>query len=111
MSKPQLFASSYDYAFDDGILWLEDLNGPKSLTNDMENAIAKITLQNAIPLDAVASMKIMYKDSEGTWDGVRVLVSKTKLLGVESSEISSIEFFSINETDYELAKYKLLAMK
>jgi len=107
----KLISSSYDFGFDDGILWLEDLDGDKSLTNDMENVLGKISLQQKIPLDQLAHMKILYKDSMGTWDGVKVHILKSDFFALESVEIESIEFFSINETDYELAKYKLLARK
>lgn len=49
------------------IIKIEDLNlGNKSITNDIENVVAEIArLEKIDP----AQYMIVYKDSEGTWDG------------------------------------------
>jgi len=45
---------------------MRDLDGPRSLTNDMEKALAEIELQSG----HFDGSKIIYRDSSGIWDGV-----------------------------------------
>ena len=108
--KPVHVRSQYDYTLEGELLYLEDLNGDKSLTNDMENALTEISLNEGIDLDRLSSLKIMYRDSMGQWDGVRVTLRKDDLLGAEVTSIESVDFFSLGGTDdFETAKYKRLA--
>jgi hypothetical protein len=89
-----LFAnrSDYDYRIDGNVLAIEDLGGYKSVTNDIENVIKDITDIEKIN---VSKFLIMYKDSMGIWDGIKV------------DHAARIEFFSINERIYSQAKGKL----
>ena len=80
--------SEYEYGIDGNILYITDLNGMKSVTNDIENVLADITPE------VYQGKLIMYKDSQGIWDGIRY-------------ENNHIEFFSINETNFQNAKIKL----
>ena len=99
----------FDSGVENDILWLEDLNGDKSLTNDMENALLVAAADNDIPLADLPSTKIMYKDSMGNWDGVRASVRVIDVLGRKVVEVSSVDFFALNSTDFEMDQYRLLA--
>lgn len=89
------FRSDYDYRIDDNILAIEDLNGFKSVTNDIENILNDIIKAEQLN---IWNFKIMYKDSMGIWDGIKIT----------SVNSFTITFFSINERLYHLAKAKLL---
>jgi len=102
---------SYGIEKEFNVIWLEDLNGEKSLTNDIEFAINKITFENDLFLSDLINYKIMYKDSTGIWDGVKLKLTVNEFMGNEFSLIDDVSFFPISETDYELALYKLLATK
>ena len=58
--------SDYQWWIKDSVLLIEDLNGGKSVTNDM----AKILLDLDFLLGSLEDRRIIYKDSEGIWDGV-----------------------------------------
>lgn len=87
-----LFRAEFNYDIKDGVLWIVDLNGPKSLTNDIEYVIEDI--EKVENIDA-SKLKIMYKDSEGIWDGISYYGNK------------SFNYFPIRETDFDLALQKL----
>ena len=59
--------ASYIYEVEDDIISIIDLDGEKTLTNDMEKVIHEIETEENI--DAT-QYKIMYCDSQGIWDGV-----------------------------------------
>lgn len=86
-----LFSNRSDYSFgiDGPVLWIVDNNGPKSVTNDMENVLAELAKTNVL-----TNYRIMYKDSMGIWDGVKP---------------NPVTFFPITETEYRKAKEKILA--
>jgi|SRR5688572_2570636 len=62
------FRASYNYWFADGILFMEDLNIGRSLTNDMENVILDIEREEHKNL---IDHPICYRDSEGIWDAIK----------------------------------------
>ena len=95
-----LFAnrSSFDYGFDGRVLWIKDLGGAKSVTNDIENILNDVIEQNSFA--DVKAKQVMYLDSQGIWDGVRMTFEKNRVTGVD--------FFSINEKEQSKAKAKLL---
>ncbi len=67
----KLSKANYDYEIQDGILWIEDLNqGGMSVTNDMENVLMEIAAENEI--HKLIDLGIMYKDSLGYWDRVKI---------------------------------------
>ncbi|HET6558089.1 MAG TPA: DUF6011 domain-containing protein [Prolixibacteraceae bacterium] len=92
-----LFANraEYDYGIQGEVIWIVDNGGLKSVTNDMENILADIIREEEIDL---CRYKIMYQDSMGIWDGVRIGSS------------GSVTFFPIGEVKQHHAKNKLLEM-
>jgi hypothetical protein len=86
--------AAYDWDIDKDVLWIEDLGGAKSVTNDMGNILQDL-IRAGVNLP---KYRIMYKDSDGTWDGVRIQVANPVFF----------VFFMLNEKNYELAKSKLL---
>jgi hypothetical protein len=101
--------AKYDYGFDNRILWIEDLGGMKSVTNDMENVLNTIASNHGI--DSLTDYKIMYKDSQGIWDGVSLEEKPHTLFGRQVKEIINLSFFPITEREFTKAKEKLISMK
>lgn len=111
--------ANYSWGIDDTILWLKDNGGPgRSLTNDMENALARIQAELDKPINAFT---IIYLDSDGCWDGVRLTKFDLKMVLVDVqwlldgryphywSQGLDIDFVYIGEKTYEAAKAKALA--
>lgn len=88
--------STFAYGFfnNKNILWIEDLGGFKSVTNDIENIMKDIKSEG----HDIKNKHIMYKDSYGIWDGIKI-------------ENRIVSFFSINETDIYKAADKLIDSK
>lgn len=108
-----LFATraQYSWGVDGHILWIQDEEGAKSLTNDIEFVLGDIYDQ--IGQDVLKKL-IMYRDSMHIWDGVR-LANRDVYVGIaaggqRSTRIDIDDFFSIHETSYRAAKLKLLSM-
>lgn len=101
MNTENLFASraEYDYVIDDNILAIEDKNGMKSVTSDIKNILSEIAEDHDL-----STMKIMYKDTEGIWDGVSAIISNVN----GKIEVRNLQFFPLTETDYRQAKQKIL---
>jgi hypothetical protein len=59
---PRSYFSKFEH---EGVLCLIDHNGPRSLTNDMERVIEDLALSGTN-----VDRPIVYRDSEGIWDGV-----------------------------------------
>lgn len=98
-----LFASrsSYEWKIDGGIVAIEDLDNGMSVTNDMENVLNDIREELSDPANVVNKLnncRIMYRDSAGIWDGVKVVNG-------------SVVFLPIQEKNYHAAKEKLLAIR
>lgn len=77
-----------DYAYDidkaNKVVFIEDLNrGRMSVTNDIENVIVEIANDENFEVD---SMKWVYKDSDGIWDGYDPSENSFIALGVESRQ-------------------------
>ena len=84
--------ADYTYSVEGSVIAIVDLDhGSKSVTNDMENVLEDIRAK----LGDLAGYAVIYRDSMGRWDGVR-LVGRT------------VEFYSLNETDSERAATRLL---
>jgi hypothetical protein len=66
--------------------------GSRSVTNDIEAVLRKIEYWHQ---GSIAAFKIIYRDEEGVWDGVRW-------------DGRTAAFFAIRETDEEKAMEKLL---
>lgn len=86
------FRADYTYTVEGSVVAIIDLDqGSKSLTNDMENVLDEIQAE----LGSLAGYSVIYRDSMGRWDGVRL-------------ERGLVEFYSLNETDPERAAARLL---
>jgi hypothetical protein len=94
--------ADYTYQIKEGVLqiidWDRDPHAP-SVTNDMFNVLQDIQYEGV----DLTAQPIMYRDSRGFWDGVRVehghFLDRTALL--------SFGFFSLNEQEEEIARAKL----
>ncbi|WP_110721425.1 DUF6011 domain-containing protein [Thiolinea disciformis] len=100
--EPELFGgSNFVFYHLEGVLCIVDLDtGGKSVTNDMENILARLQNENGIDLYA---QPIMYRDSLKIWDGVQV-----HPVGKRTFYTS---FFSLNERDENAAIAKVKAMQ
>lgn len=98
-----LFASRalFEYGFEGDVLWITDEGGFKSVTNDMENVLEDI--MDTVGHVKLRGNKIMYRDSMGIWDGVRVTWSSI-------DTIECISFFPLTEKDPFKAKDKLKSL-
>lgn len=110
--------AEYTWGIDGNILWLKD-NGThgRSLTNDLENCLAEIQAEIDQPLNAY---HIIYRDSEGDWDGVTFTKFDVKAILLDAIWLESgkapgyfaqgvhIDFYYIGEKSYEAAKHKAL---
>jgi len=85
--------SNYEWRFKDGVLAIEDLNlGKMSVTNNMENVLTEIRSKIG---DEIVGAKIVYRDSEGEWDGV---------IPVWTREVcTNVQFYFIGEKSFEKA--------
>lgn len=115
--KSNLFGgSNYSWGIDGNILWLKDNGGPgRSLTNDMENALAEIQGQIENPL---TEYRIIYKDSDGAWDGVTIKRFNMKAVLADYQWLQSgkshyfangldVDFYYIGAKTYEQAKQNI----
>jgi hypothetical protein len=92
MKNGNLFSnrSEFTYGVTGNILWIRDLGGMKSVTNDIEAVIDDI-----LKGIAIEGKKIMYRDSMGVWDEIRADVS--------TGRARNVSFHSIGERDMNKA--------
>lgn len=57
----------YDYRFTGNVLFIEDLGGGKTVTNDIHNVLKEI-IETEGDIDA---WRILYRDSYGQFDGIK----------------------------------------
>lgn len=106
--------AQYTWGIDGNILWLKDQSGDgRSLTNDLENCLVEIQAETEQPINAYS---IIYKDSEGIWDGITITKFDMEAvlrdaLWLESGQAPGyfaqgldIDFYSIGEKNYDAAK-------
>ena len=67
-------SSIYTFSVIDGVICIEDCDGPKSVTNDIENVLDDLG-RCGMALDG----PVIYRDSEGLWS--QILHDKEKFLG------------------------------
>lgn len=96
-----LFGNRAQYTWDrDGdIIAIVDADngyGP-SVTNDIQNVLRYIALELG---EGLQDYRILYRDSRGIWDGVHILSHGGRHTG-------GVQFYSINERDYQRAKAKI----
>jgi hypothetical protein len=60
--------ADFTYSISDNVISIVDLNlGNRSVTNDIERVLRKIERYHQ---GSIVGFKIMYRDSEGVWDGI-----------------------------------------
>ncbi len=93
--------SSYDWGIssDGKVLYITDQGGYKSVTNDMENVLQDIS--NELSVQDLRGMKIMYRDSMGIWDEVRLSLSDDLI-------IKGVSFSPLTERDFNKAFEKIV---
>ena len=85
--------ADFTYSMSPDVIAITDLDlGNKSVTNDIENVLRKIEYWHQ---GSIAAFRIMYRDSEGIWDGVHW-------------DGNQATFFALRETDEKEARRKLL---
>lgn len=86
------FRADYTYTIEGNVIAIVDLDlGSKSVTNDIENVLEDIRAE----LGDLAGFAVIYRDSMGRWDGVRL-------------KNGSAYFYSLNESDQQQAQARLL---
>jgi hypothetical protein len=90
--------ASYTYDILEDFLFIEDLGESDriSVTNDMESVLKKIKEEIG---DEINSLKCIYKDSQGVWDGVKFEFNSQE-------EVIISGFLILDETDLEKAVVK-----
>ena len=84
------------------VLWIVDLDlVGKSVTNDMENVLDDISLALGSE-DDIRRYKLMYKDSQGTWDGIRIHESQ-----VDYPRRFPVQIYSLNLRSQDAAAAKI----
>ncbi|GAA4461804.1 hypothetical protein GCM10023189_37710 [Nibrella saemangeumensis] len=92
MTQKSPFRADYTYTVTDNIIAIVDLDlGNRSVTNDIENVLADIRAE----IGDLAGYAVIYRDSMGRWDGVRLVN------GI-------VYFYGLNERDQEKAANRLL---
>lgn len=90
--KPRPFAADYTYTVEGNVIAIVDLDlGNRSVTNDIEYILDDIRSE----IGDLAGYSVIYRDSMGRWDGVR-LVNWT------------VHFYGLGEADKESAMNRLL---
>jgi hypothetical protein len=88
--------ADFTYSIFGNVISIVDLNlGNRSVTNDIERVLRKIEYYHQ---GSIVGFKIMYRDSEGVWDGI------------EWNGEHAL-FFALRETVEERARNKLLDRK
>jgi hypothetical protein len=88
--------ADFTYSLSGNVISIVDLNlGNRSLTNDIESVLRKIEHYHQ---GSIVGFKIMYRDSEGVWDGIKWDGGRAL-------------FFALRETEEERARKKLLDLK
>ncbi len=77
-----MIKSDFNYYISNGVLAIEDQNlGRMSVTNDMENVLEYIKNE----LNDKMPNLIVYKDSDGIWDGVSYKEDKVKFYPIQTT--------------------------
>jgi hypothetical protein len=95
LRKP--FRADYTFTIEGNVIAIVDLDlGSKSVTNDIENVIEDIRAE----LGDLAGYAIIYRDSTGRWDGVRLINSQ--------AGFPIVHFYALNEREQHQAQARLL---
>lgn len=117
MNKESLFAprSSFIWGFlkptnpkfIKPIIWIEDNDNGKSVTNDIDNVLRDInqelTMLISTDEDSILNYLIMYRDTAGVWDGI---TASEAGVGRDGAFFNA-SFFSIHKRDRQEAAEKL----
>jgi hypothetical protein len=91
--KPQ---ADFTYSIFGNVISIIDLNlGRRSVTNDIEAVLRRIEHWHQ---GSIAGFRIMYRDSEATWDGIKW-------------DGKTASFFALRETNEDEARKKLLEQR
>lgn len=85
--------AKFTYHVIDDVICISERKGMKTLTNDMDNALRDIL--DDVGAEKMARCKVIYKDSDGVWDGVK--------FGFKGENIFVDDFYSINEKNQQKA--------
>lgn len=82
-SKTHPFPADYTYTVEGNIIAIIDLDlGSRSVTNDMEFVLADIQAE----VGTLAGYQVIYRDSMGRWDGIRLVNNTVHFHGLGESE-------------------------
>lgn len=81
--------SDYDWEITGDVLHIIDLNlGRKTVTNNATEVINEITESIG---DRIRKVKIVYRDSEGIWDGIKPIWGVGTCVGTDFYHIGEID--------------------
>lgn len=103
--------SNFCWGVDEPIVWIEDLDAGRSVTNDMDDVLLDLAQELG---KNFAGHYIIYRDSRKVWDGVTAHIQFAEAEGTfrhnnRNAIVSGVNFYSINETDYQQAKVALFS--
>jgi hypothetical protein len=80
------FAADYTYTVEGNIIAIIDLDlGNRSVTNDMDYVLAEIRAE----VGDLSGYSIIYRDSIGRWDGIRMVNNSVHFYGLGEAEKQS----------------------
>ena len=89
---------SADYHYEtlgDLLLIVDEDRGSRSVTNDMKQVLSTIAREHGLSSSQMAKLKIAYRDSEQTWDGVDISEGYVRFYSLNlSSEQEVLAHFS-----------------
>lgn len=92
MRPKPIHQADYRYSVEGSVIAIVDLDlGNRSVTNDMERVLEQIGTE----LGGLSGYSVVYRDSMGRWDGVRL-------------DKGVVAFYSLNEADQAAAAARLL---
>jgi hypothetical protein len=96
-----LFAnrSEFDYGVKRKTLWIRDLGGMKSVTNDIENVLTDIVAD--LGIEVVSSKRIIYQDSMGIWDGINPSFTQASLRS--KIRCTGVTFYPLGARSFDIA--------
>lgn len=81
--KRNRFSADYTYTIEDNVIAIVDLDlGNRSVTNDIELVLDEIRAE----VGDLAGYAVVYRDSTGRWDGVRLVNGVVYFYGLGEAE-------------------------
>jgi hypothetical protein len=88
--------SAFTYTIDGNTIFVVDSNIGMSVTNDIENVVEEMAVLIRSLGKSINEFNLIYRDSTGEIDGVLIKDEKFD------------EFYHIGESDYEVAKTRII---